>query len=159
MSATLNVQLFTAYFALTDDASQEVRTPPAIHVRGRTFPVQMYYTEEAQEDYIDAVVVTVFQIHMEEEAGDVLVFLPGQSDIDDVQRVLTKRSQFIPPEMMQLLVCPMYAALSPDQQMDVFRPTPPNCRKVFPFPLSPSYPPHHHHHHHPPPSLCFRRWR
>jgi len=130
MSATLNVQLFTEYFTLLDGNGAAV-VPPVIHVRGRTFPVQVYYSDEAQEDYIDAIVMTLFQIHIEEEAGDVLVFLPGQSDIEDIQTVIMKRGQFIPPEMMQLIVCPMYAALSPEQQMEVFKPTPPNCRKVF----------------------------
>jgi len=112
------------------DGNDNAIVPPVIHVRGRTFPVQMYYADEAQEDYIDAIVTTLFQIHMEEEAGDVLVFLPGQSDIDDIQTVVTKRSQYIPQDMMQMLVCPMYAALSPEQQMEVFKPTPHNCRKI-----------------------------
>ena len=56
MSATLNIQLFTEYFTLTDGNDNAI-VPPVIHVRGRTFPVQMYYADEAQEDYIDAIVV------------------------------------------------------------------------------------------------------
>jgi pre-mRNA-splicing factor ATP-dependent RNA helicase DHX15/PRP43 len=52
---------------------------PLMAVPGRTHPVDIFYTPEPQEDYLQAAVETVIQIHMcEETAGDILVFLPGQ---------------------------------------------------------------------------------
>jgi HrpA-like RNA helicase len=34
----------------------------SIHIPGRTFPVQILYTKDAQDDYIDSAVATVLQI-------------------------------------------------------------------------------------------------
>ena len=48
----------------------------------------MLYTQEAQEDYLDAAARACAQIHASEEPGAVLVFLPGQEDIETVQGLL-----------------------------------------------------------------------
>jgi ATP-dependent RNA helicase DHX33 len=48
-----------------------------LYVRGRQHPVKVFYTSEAQNDYLDATLRTVFQIHTGQEDGDTLVFLPG----------------------------------------------------------------------------------
>lgn len=39
------------------------------------------YAEEPQDDYHEAVLKTIFQIHMKSPPGDVLVFLPGPSHL------------------------------------------------------------------------------
>ena len=36
---------------------------------------------EPQPDYLDAALVTTFQIHIEEGPGDILVFLPGTNTL------------------------------------------------------------------------------
>jgi HrpA-like RNA helicase len=41
----------------------------AIHIPGRIFPVQILYTKEAQDDYIDSAINTVLQINDEGEEG------------------------------------------------------------------------------------------
>lgn len=42
-----------------------------------------------QDDYLDACLVTCLQIHEEAEGdGDVLVFLPGQEDIEALSQLL-----------------------------------------------------------------------
>lgn len=35
------------------------------------------YAEEAQDDYQDAALKTIFQVHLKRPPGDILVFLPG----------------------------------------------------------------------------------
>lgn len=43
----------------------------------------------AQEDYLDACLLTCLQIHEDEKGdGDVLVFLPGQDDIEALSQLL-----------------------------------------------------------------------
>ena len=86
MSATLDIQLFTNYFQGT-----------YVYVPGRQYPVDIYYTPEAQESYIDACVTTIMQLTIDKgnSDGDILVFLPGQEDIDDLTLLLKSRLESI----------------------------------------------------------------
>ena len=67
-SATLDSVKFSTYFF----------EAPIFTIPGRTFPVEILYTKEAETDYLDAALVTVMQIHLTEPPGDVLVFLTGE---------------------------------------------------------------------------------
>ena len=60
-------------------------------VPGRTFPVEILYTKEPESDYLDATLITVMQIHLSEPAGDILVFLTGQEEIDTCCETLYTR--------------------------------------------------------------------
>lgn len=82
MSATLEVETFQQFF-------QNVPTE-MVKVPGRLFPVTTLYTKEAQEDYIDAALSAALQIHRGGEEGDVLIFLPGQEEIEDLAALLRK---------------------------------------------------------------------
>ena len=69
MSATLDAGKFQDYF---DHA-------PLLVIPGRTHPVEIFYTQEPEKDYLEAAIRTVVQIHFcEEEEGDILLFLTGQ---------------------------------------------------------------------------------
>ena len=72
MSATLETQKFQDYF---DSA-------PLMNIPGRLFPVEMYYTPEAERDYVEASIRTAMQIHCFEPPGDILVFLTGEEEIE-----------------------------------------------------------------------------
>ena len=50
-----------------------------LYVSGRLHPVDTYFTNEPQADYLDAVLVSIFQIHTKNPHGDILVFLPGKN--------------------------------------------------------------------------------
>jgi len=81
MSATLEIDTFQKFF--TDAA--------CIQIPGRQFPVQILYAKEAQLDYIDAALAAALQIHWYEEGdGDILIFLPGQEEIEDLHALLKK---------------------------------------------------------------------
>lgn len=86
MSATLDIQLFTTYFEGTH-----------IYVPGRQYPVEIFYAPTAQESYIDACVTTILQLTIDKgnNDGDILVFLPGQEDIDDVSALLKNKMETI----------------------------------------------------------------
>ena len=82
MSATLEVETFQQFF-------QNVPTE-MVKVPGRLFPVTTLYTKGAQEDYIDAALSAALQIHRDGEEGGVLIFLPGQEEIEDLAALLRK---------------------------------------------------------------------
>lgn len=72
MSATLNAERFQAYF----------EGSPLLDVPGRMFPVEVFYTQTPEQDYLNAAVKTVMQIHVDEGPGDVLLFLTGEEEIE-----------------------------------------------------------------------------
>ncbi len=73
MSSTLDAEKFQTYF---DGA-------PLMRVPGRLHPVEIFYTPEAERDYLEAAIRTVMQIHSCEDPGDILLFLTGQQEIED----------------------------------------------------------------------------
>ena len=128
MSATLNAAAFSSFF---DSA-------PVLRIEGRQHPVRVMYTFEPQPDYVDAIITALLQIHLDQgrKEGDVLAFLTGQDEIENVASILRERIEDILRESdpssrpLQMLVCPIFAALPSDQQMKVFEATPPNHRKI-----------------------------
>ena len=60
-------------------------------MQGRQHPVQLMYTPEPEDSYLEATILTVLQIHAEEGPGHVLVFLTGQEEIEAVKRQLPAR--------------------------------------------------------------------
>ena len=72
MSATLDADAFSRYFG----------GAPVLYVAGRQHRVDVWYTERQVEDYVDAALATVLQVHGDagREAGDMLVFLTGQDE-------------------------------------------------------------------------------
>ena len=75
MSATLQVDMFKEFFP----QAQSIQIP------GRMYPVQNLYTDQHCEDYMDAALSAILQIHYYgEDEGDILVFLPGQEEIEDM---------------------------------------------------------------------------
>lgn len=126
MSATISVDPFVQFF-------EDVEV---VNVPGRSYPVNMYYTNEPQDDYMEAALSTCLQLHEETPLGDVLLFLPGRDDIESLSLLLKdwlgrmttearKRGVSIPDGF----VCPLYAALPPEQQKAAFAPSPPGTRK------------------------------
>ncbi|PRP85344.1 hypothetical protein PROFUN_07052 [Planoprotostelium fungivorum] len=120
MSATLDADAFSRYF----DAK-------VIYVEGRQFPVDVYYSAEPQQDWLDAALVTALQIHVEEPPGDILIFLTGREDIESLEELLLEKRKKFTPEMNDIEVCPIYAGLSPEEQLKAFAPCPPQCRKII----------------------------
>lgn len=73
-------------------------TPPHI---GRQFPVDRYYVNETQEDYLEASLVACQQLHKTLPAGDILCFLPGREDIESVHRSMEAKAAKFGPEVMK----------------------------------------------------------
>ncbi|RVX74123.1 Pre-mRNA-splicing factor ATP-dependent RNA helicase prp22 [Exophiala mesophila] len=119
-SATLDADKFSEYF----------NQCPIFSIPGRTFPVEIMYSREPEEDYLDAALTTVMQIHLTEPAGDILLFLTGQEEIDTSCEVLYERMKALGPSVPDLLILPVYSALPSEMQSRIFDPAPEGSRKV-----------------------------
>ncbi|GAU99756.1 hypothetical protein RvY_10710 [Ramazzottius varieornatus] len=120
-SATLDAVKFSQYFF----------EAPIFTIPGRTFPVEILYTKEPENDYLDASLITVMQIHLTEPPGDILVFLTGQEEIDTACEILYERMKTLGPEVPELIILPVYSALPSEMQTRIFDPAPPGSRKVI----------------------------
>ncbi|KAF3784984.1 putative pre-mRNA-splicing factor ATP-dependent RNA helicase [Nymphaea thermarum] len=115
MSATLEAEKFQSYF---DGA-------PLMKVPGRLHPVEIFYTEEPQRDYLDAAIRTVVHIHMQEPTGDILVFLTGEEEIEDACRKINMEVNNLGDQVGPVKVVPLYSTLPPAMQQRIFDPAPP----------------------------------
>lgn len=119
-SATLDAEKFSKYFF----------DCPIFKIPGRTFPVEIMYAKEPENDYLDGAIITVLQIHTTEPPGDILLFLTGQEEIDTACEILHDRIKALGPEVDTLIILPVYSALPSDIQSRIFEPAPPGCRKI-----------------------------
>ncbi|KAL3314073.1 ATP-dependent RNA helicase dhx8, partial [Cichlidogyrus casuarinus] len=119
-SATLDSVKFSQYFF----------EAPIFTIPGRTFPVEILYSLEPENDYLEASLNTVMQIHLTEPPGDILVFLTGQEEIDSGCELLYERMKALGPDVPELIILPVYAALPSEMQSRIFDPAPPGSRKV-----------------------------
>jgi len=128
MSATLDALKFQKYFSLRSDVSA-----PLFKVPGRTHPVEVFYTQEPEPDYVEAAIRTVLMIHRAEEEGDVLLFLTGEEEIEDACRKIKLEADDLinqDSESVGPLVCiPLYSSLPPQQQQRIFD-APPAARST-----------------------------
>ncbi|VDN03069.1 unnamed protein product [Thelazia callipaeda] len=123
MSATLETNVFSEYF---DNA-------PVFSVKGRTYPVEIFYAnllDKNDDDYVFNVLTTVLQIHRSEPlSSDILVFLTGQEEIETACKKVLEASRLLSGGIVAL---PLYAGLPPSLQMRVFEPTESvNTRKII----------------------------
>ncbi|KAF8424867.1 P-loop containing nucleoside triphosphate hydrolase protein [Tirmania nivea] len=103
-------------------------------VSGRQYPVETFYTPTPVEDYVDAALRTTFQIHFAEPfPGDILVFLPGQEEIDSLGRMIAEYGNYLDTSTVpDILALQLYSGLPQNLQQLVFRPAPtPRTRKVI----------------------------
>jgi len=133
MSATLDVEKMSAFVGASHTTSvQDVSgSAPICTIPGKLFQVQVYYTPSPLDDYIDAVLRTVFQIHYKEPLpGDILCFLTGQDDIQGLSQAIEDFAAQMEKDVPKILVRPLYAALTQAQQELVFEKTPKGFRKI-----------------------------
>lgn len=120
-SATLDAGKFSEYFF----------NAPVFTIPGRTYPVEIvYYPKKKPANYFDASIIKVIEIHVQEEAGDILLFFPGEKEIMKACRSLEIRARYFSKKEGKLLVLPIYSALPTAMQASVFKPAPDGCRKV-----------------------------
>jgi ATP-dependent RNA helicase DDX35 len=144
-SATLEAEALAAYFdartVRTEDAPGAATLPPPaddapaskapamLSIEGRMFPVSVSYLAQPAPDYVVAAVEAVLALHADGAPGDVLVFLPGQAEIEAAVAMLrdSTPARRVPPT---LLPAPLFSGLPPAAQLAAFAPPPRGCRKV-----------------------------
>lgn len=121
-SATLDAEKFSAYFF----------NSPIFTIPGKIFPVEILHSKEPESDYVEACLITVLNIHLNEHPGDILVFLTGQEEINTACEILHERMKKLenmsPPP---LIILPIYSSLPSEMQSIIFEPAPPGCRKCI----------------------------
>jgi len=105
---------------------------PIVTSQGRAFPVETIYKGRGArgvgpgyDDDISRLVGSTVLRAIEEHAGDMLVFLPGQAEIRRVQRLLEESS--LPKS---IVILPLYGDLPPAEQDTAIRPSELNRRKI-----------------------------
>jgi len=111
MSATMDVDHFSKFFG-----SQ------VLYLEGRTHPINIHHSLENFDDYIGATLSTILSLHSKLPiAESFLVFLTGQDEIEACHRTLRDQLQLPGNSQMPKMEClPLYAALSPQQQMRIW---------------------------------------
>lgn len=90
-----------------------------------------FYFQAPEADYLDAVVVTILQIHITQPVpGDILVFLTGQEEIETAAEILNLRTKGLGSRIRELMICPIYSTLPSDMQAKIFEQVQEGARKV-----------------------------
>ena len=123
-SATMDAQKFAHYYGEVDE--------PVMNIPGRTFDVEIYHTTEPEANYVAGAFAQIFQIHLSQpvDSGDILVFLTGQDEIENLAESISEKMRKFGSRVPELMICPIYANLPPEQQAKIFEPTPKGARKV-----------------------------
>lgn len=107
-SATIDTEKFSKHF---NDA-------PIINVSGRSYPVTVHYRslEENNLELNQGIIRAIDEIYSHSPEGDVLIFLPGEREINESFDQL-KRKHLPNTEVLKL-----YARLTAADQMKIFKP-------------------------------------
>lgn len=97
---------------------------PTLVSEGRAFPVERRYQPLATHLRFDEAVAIATAELLRNESGSLLLFLPGVGEIQRVQEQLAGRVG------SDILLCPLYGALSLTEQRQAILPAPPGRRKV-----------------------------
>jgi ATP-dependent helicase HrpB len=114
MSATLDG---AAVARLLDDA-------PVVESLGRAYPVETHYLGRDERLRLEDRVVRAVDRALGQEAGSLLVFLPGQGEILRTAERLAERPR------PNVEIAPLFGALDPRDQDRAIAPAPPGTRKV-----------------------------
>ncbi len=115
MSATLDTQTH----------SQQLKQAPMLTCEGKMFPIETRYIGSIEQKAFHQHIAKTIKQLLNTEIGNILVFLPGASEIHQVEQQL---ADFTLPE--HTLITPLYGNLSPQAQDRAILPPSPGWRKV-----------------------------
>ncbi|MBM3070545.1 ATP-dependent helicase HrpB [Lelliottia sp. RWM.1] len=112
--------------ATLDNARLQQTLPdaPVITSEGRAFPVERRYQSLPTHPRFDEAVAMATAELLRQESGSLLLFLPGVGEIQRVQEHLASRVG------RDVTLCPLYGALSLNEQRKAILPAPAGMRKV-----------------------------
>ncbi|XP_005103973.1 probable ATP-dependent RNA helicase DHX35 [Aplysia californica] len=129
-SATLDAEEMRNFFNTNETDDPEKDTAAILTVEGREYPVDVHYALDPVPNYIKASVETVMKIHFNERPGDIIVFLTGMNEVDDVVSQLISEARKLKKDSMKMRVLPMHGSLPAAEQMKVFERTSKYTRKI-----------------------------
>ncbi|MCB8837260.1 ATP-dependent helicase HrpB [Aurantimonas sp. VKM B-3413] len=97
---------------------------PVIESQGRAFPVAIRYRERPGTERVEDAVSAAVREALVEDTGSLLVFLPGQREIERVAERL------VPVVPANVTVAPLYGAMDGKAQDLAVRPPPAGTRKI-----------------------------
>lgn len=123
MSATIEADAFSNFFDKC----------PILYVKGRTYPVTVWHLDDTPttEDKVELARQQCLSIHLKRPPGDILVFMPGQEEIESLVTLLKEDNKELAPGSDEIMALPLYRVLSQHQQNLVFSQTPNQKRKVI----------------------------
>ena len=98
---------------------------PIITSAGRSFPVALRYLDRPPPERLEAAVAAAIRRALDDEAGSLLVFLPGGAEIRRVKRLLSQAGLG-----SDIIIAPLYGDLPQAAQDEAIRPAPPGRRKL-----------------------------
>jgi len=130
-SATVDAEYIRDFFNRGKAKKSEIAT--ILSIQGRHYDVDIHYLTSPCADYVKGCAEVATKLHAKETAGDILIFLTGMDEVDSCVDILEKFSERSGESRhgLKMLVLPMYGALSPGRQLQVFRPAPRGSRKVI----------------------------
>lgn len=125
-SATMDSSKFSNYFA----------SAPVFHIPGRTFPVVVHHSANVVCDFVAQAVYDAVEFHLKDkDGGDILIFMPGQEEIEVTCEKIEERMKVLKEsaemEIKDLKILPMYSALAPERQAEVFKEAAKGTRKCI----------------------------
>lgn len=107
MSATISTDKFTRYFP----------GAATLHIKSRSYPIELIYSPCDKEDYVEKAVNTVVKISENEPEGDILVFLTGEDEIEKSCMLVQQRQRDLKKKIVPL---PLYSSLPMHMQNEIF---------------------------------------
>jgi len=104
---------------------------PLIESEGRMFPVELHYADEDTDprDIAAVAASTTIEAYKKHE-GDILVFLPGQAEIERCFELLSNSQPITTTTPHHLTIHPLYGNLSPENQRRAIAPSAHGERKI-----------------------------
>ncbi|XP_074594607.1 ATP-dependent RNA helicase l(1)G0007 [Brevipalpus obovatus] len=121
-SATMDSSKFATFFG----------NVPVFTIPGRTFPVAIDWSRNVVEDHVKAAIKKAKEIHLGLASGDLLIFMPGQEDIDVTCEMIAeelKNLEEISGPQPALSILPIYSQLPSDLQAKIFKKSDDGVRK------------------------------
>ncbi|KAL6983323.1 Pre-mRNA-splicing factor ATP-dependent RNA helicase DEAH10, partial [Sarracenia purpurea var. burkii] len=121
MSASLDARVFSEYFG----------GARAVHVQGRQFPVDILYTRYPETDYVDAALITIFQVILATNIAETSVTIPGIKYVID-PGLVKARTYCARTGMESLIVVPTSKAQALQRSGRAGREGPGKCFRLYP---------------------------
>ncbi|MDP3557222.1 MAG: ATP-dependent helicase HrpB [Bacteroidota bacterium] len=112
MSATLNMPQLTSLL-----------NAPVAESKGKQFPVEIIYSGESDEKLLPELAARTVVKAVQENEGDVLLFLPGEAEIKKCEEILKN-------QLSDFCIHPLYGQLPPQEQFLAIMPNKFGKRKI-----------------------------